>query len=56
MEKLEAKLGMIVDSIGNFFSGKDQLPLCDPALNASGLDKFLKSIGKNPSYVDLEVS
>ena len=30
MEKLEAKLGMIVDSIGNFFSGKDQLPLCDP--------------------------
>nr|XP_025672636.1 uncharacterized protein LOC112771982 isoform X1 [Arachis hypogaea]XP_025672637.1 uncharacterized protein LOC112771982 isoform X1 [Arachis hypogaea] len=56
MEKLEAKLGMIVDSIGNFFSGKDQLPLCDPALNASGLDKFLKSIGKNPSYVDLELT
>ncbi|XLT82044.1 hypothetical protein HN873_003797, partial [Arachis hypogaea] len=23
-------------------------------LNASGLDKFLKSIGRNPSYVDLE--
>ncbi|RYQ84410.1 hypothetical protein Ahy_B10g103719 [Arachis hypogaea] len=55
MAKLEAKLGMIVDSVGNFFSGKDQLPLCDPALNASGLDKFLKSIGRNPSYVDLEV-
>ncbi|XLR57299.1 hypothetical protein HN51_011642 [Arachis hypogaea] len=54
MAKLEAKLGMIVDSVGNFFSGKDQLPLCDPALNASGLDKFLKSIGRNPSYVDLE--
>ncbi|XLU75490.1 hypothetical protein S245_034543, partial [Arachis hypogaea] len=54
MAKLEAKLGMIVDSVGNFFSGKDQLPLCDPALNASGLDKFFKSIGRNPSYVDLE--
>ncbi|XP_020965428.1 hexokinase-1 isoform X2 [Arachis ipaensis] len=56
MAKLKAKLGMIVHSIGNFFSGKDQLPLCDPALNASGLDKFLKSIGRNPSYVDLELT
>ncbi|XLS46824.1 hypothetical protein HN51_021182 [Arachis hypogaea] len=54
MAKLDSKLGMIVDSVGNFFFGKDQLPLCDPALNASGLDKFLKSIGRNPSYVDLE--
>lgn len=26
------------------------------ALNACDLDKFLKSIGRNPSYVDLEVS
>ncbi|KAL4336685.1 hypothetical protein AHAS_Ahas12G0034900 [Arachis hypogaea] len=56
MAKLDSKLGMIVDSVGNFFFGKDQLPLCDPALNASGLDKFLKSIGRNPSYVDLELS
>ncbi|KAL1344511.1 hypothetical protein HN51_018402 [Arachis hypogaea] len=26
------------------------------SLNASGLDKFLKSIGRNPSYVDLEAN
>ncbi|XP_027332139.1 mitochondrial fission 1 protein A-like [Abrus precatorius] len=29
MAKLEAKLGMIVDSVGNLFSGKDHLPYCD---------------------------
>ncbi|RDX69601.1 Mitochondrial fission 1 protein A [Mucuna pruriens] len=29
MAKLEAKLGMIVDSVGQFFSGKDYLPYCD---------------------------
>ncbi|KAI4308167.1 hypothetical protein L6164_031269 [Bauhinia variegata] len=29
MAKLEAKLGMIFDSVGNFFSGKDHLPWCD---------------------------
>ena len=29
MAKLEAKLGMIFDSVGNFFSGNDQLPWCD---------------------------
>ncbi|XLR68843.1 hypothetical protein S83_019515 [Arachis hypogaea] len=34
MEKLEAKLKMIVDSVGNFFSGKDQLPWCDPDIVA----------------------
>lgn len=27
-----------------------------PALNASNLDKFLKVIGRDPSYVDLEVN
>lgn len=26
------------------------------ALNVRDLDKFLKSIGRDPSYVDLEVS
>ncbi|KAK7276694.1 hypothetical protein RIF29_17838 [Crotalaria pallida] len=34
MAKLEAKLGMIVDSVGNFFSGKDSLPYCDPDIVA----------------------
>ncbi|KAK7300224.1 hypothetical protein RJT34_11064 [Clitoria ternatea] len=34
MAKLEAKLGMIVDSVGNFFSGKDHLPYCDPDIVA----------------------
>ncbi|XLT02641.1 hypothetical protein HN51_051992 [Arachis hypogaea] len=34
MAKLEAKLGMIVDSVGNFFSGKDQLLWCDPDIVA----------------------
>ncbi|KAL2582838.1 hypothetical protein AAZV13_14G032200 [Glycine max] len=29
MAKLEAKLGMILDSVGQFFSGKDHLPYCD---------------------------
>ena len=29
MAKREAKLGMIVDSVGQFFSGKDHLPYCD---------------------------
>ncbi|XP_072089330.1 mitochondrial fission 1 protein A isoform X2 [Arachis hypogaea] len=33
MAKLEAKHGMIVDSVGNF-SGKDQLPWCDPDIVA----------------------
>lgn len=26
-----------------------------PAVSVSGLDKFLKSIGRDPTYVDLEV-
>jgi len=30
MAKLEAKLGMIVDKVGQFFSGSDLLPSCDP--------------------------
>ncbi|KAL4322120.1 hypothetical protein AHAS_Ahas14G0178700 [Arachis hypogaea] len=34
MAKLEAKLETIVDSVGNFFSGKDQLPWCDPDIVA----------------------
>jgi len=29
MAKIEAKLGMIMDSVGQFFSGKDHLPYCD---------------------------
>ncbi|KAI4305942.1 hypothetical protein L6164_029267 [Bauhinia variegata] len=29
MAKMEAKLGMIFDSVGNFFSGNDHLPWCD---------------------------
>ena len=32
------------------------IPLLVPAIKACDLDKFLKSIGKDPSYVDLEVS
>lgn len=27
-----------------------------PALNTTNLDKFLKSIGRDPSYIDLEVN
>ncbi|XP_072078988.1 uncharacterized protein [Arachis hypogaea] len=34
MAKLEAQLRMIVDSVSNFFSGKDQLPWCDPDIVA----------------------
>ncbi|XLS94215.1 hypothetical protein HN51_070223 [Arachis hypogaea] len=33
-DRLEAKLETIVDSVGNFFSGKDQLPWCDPDIVA----------------------
>jgi fission 1 protein len=29
MAKLEAKLGMIVDKVGQFFSSNDLLPTCD---------------------------
>ncbi|RYR03961.1 hypothetical protein Ahy_B06g083433 [Arachis hypogaea] len=39
MAKLEAKFGMIVDSVGNFFSGKDQLSLCEPGTNAAYVER-----------------
>ncbi|KAK4278890.1 hypothetical protein QN277_016670 [Acacia crassicarpa] len=50
MAKLEAKLGMMIDSISNFFSGKDQLPWCDSDIVAAcerevaeaGSDEFVK--------------
>ncbi|MED6169400.1 Mitochondrial fission 1 protein A [Stylosanthes scabra] len=45
MAKLEAKLGMIVDSVGNFFSGKDQLPWCDPDIVA-GCEREVAEAGK----------
>ncbi|XP_061342810.1 mitochondrial fission 1 protein A-like [Gastrolobium bilobum] len=46
MAKLEAKLGMIVDKMGNFFSGKDQqLPWCDSDIIA-GCEREVAEAGK----------
>ncbi len=48
MAKLEAKLGMIVDSVGNFFSGKDPLPFCDSDIVA-GCEREVAEAGKQSS-------
>nr|AFK45438.1 unknown [Lotus japonicus] len=48
MAKLEAKLGMIVDSVGQFFSGKDQLPWCDSDIIA-GCEREVAEAGKQSS-------
>ncbi|RYR26332.1 hypothetical protein Ahy_B02g060565 [Arachis hypogaea] len=39
------KLGMIVDSVGNFFSRKDQLPWCDPDI-VTGREREVARAGK----------
>ncbi|GAU22165.1 hypothetical protein TSUD_251930 [Trifolium subterraneum] len=48
MAKLEAKLGMIVDKVGQFFSGNDLLPICDSDIIA-GCEKEVAEADKNNS-------
>jgi len=48
MAKLEAKLGMIVDKVGQFFSGTDHLPSCDSDIIA-GCEREVAEAEKQPS-------
>ncbi|WJX64532.1 Mitochondrial fission 1 protein A [Trifolium repens] len=48
MAKLEAKLGMIVDKVGQFFSGNDLLPTCDSDIIA-GCEREVAEAEKKPS-------
>ncbi|KAJ1388025.1 Tetratricopeptide-like helical domain superfamily [Sesbania bispinosa] len=56
MAKLEAKLGMIVDSVGQFFSGKDQLPWSyhDWLSNSLGCEREVAEAGKQSSDETLQ--
>ncbi|XP_004491260.1 mitochondrial fission 1 protein A-like [Cicer arietinum] len=51
MAKLEAKLGMIVDKVGQFFSGKDLLPSCDSDIIA-GCEREVAEAEKQSSSDD----
>lgn len=51
--KMEAKIGKLLDSVGNFFTGADQIPWCDgdivavsafPTLNSIWVSDFVLSL------------
>ncbi|KAL6341847.1 hypothetical protein AAG906_038092 [Vitis piasezkii] len=46
--KMEAKIGKLLDSVGNFFTGADQIPWCDGDIVA-GCEREVAEAGKGSS-------